>query len=461
MTNGMPESRLTPDELLTEIYSAFEPFLPPPEGTYVDCSEVRGRWDVVRKLGNQITRSKVPTCQLYSGHRGVGKTAELLKLKTHLEGKHYKVVYFAAEEDIETQDAAYADILFACTKNLVQEIRLKGKNPLVEWMRDRWQLLNDLAATKIEFDSLSLEQKISQFSKITAKVRAVPDSRREPRKRLNDSTPSLIVALNSFIDEAKKQLIKDAQAQQLPESKGIVIIVDNLDRIAENNIDGLNNHDEIYLNRSELMRGLNCHLIYTAAPIQMIYSPRVTQLEDNYGKPDVLPLVMVRDISGGANAQGLSKFKELICRRLMRIDPQLPDYLDTYVFDSVATRQRLCFMSGGHMRVLMQLLQKSMDQIDELPITAEAAQIAIQEQRDTYRTGISKERWELFARAHLSKQIENDEDTLLLLLNRCLTEYRYYDEGMELKQWCDVHPLLEGFEQFKAALAELRDEQEK
>lgn len=441
--------RLSPDDLLTEIYSAFEPFLPPPEGTYVDCEEVRGRWNVVRELGNQITRSKSPTCQLYSGHRGVGKTTELLRLKTHLEGKRYKVVYFSVEDDVETQDAAYADIVFACTKNLVQTITLKDQNPLVEWLRDRWGQLSDLAVTNIAFDSLSFEQQISQFSKITASVRAVPDTRRELRKRLNDSTPALIAALNSFIAEAKQQI--------QPDYKDIVIIVDNLDRIAENNIDGLNNHNEIYLNRSELMRGLDCHVIYTA-PIRMIYSPQVTQLEDNYGKPDVLPLVMVRSFSGGANKQGLDKFRDLICRRLACIDPLLPEHLDTYVFDSAETRNRLCFMSGGHMRVLMQLLQKSMDQIDELPITAEAAQIAIQEQRDTYRTGISKERWEMFAKVHISKQMENDEDTLLLLLNRCLMEYRYYDNEMKLIQWGDVHPLLEGFSQFKAAMEKLRAE---
>lgn len=87
-----------------------------------------------------------------------------------------------------------------------------------------------------------------------------------------------------------------------------------------------------------------------------------------------------------------------------------------------------------------------------------AAQIAIQEQRDTYRTGISRERWELFARVHISKQMENDEDTLLLLLNRCLTEYRYYDDEMKLIQWGDVHPLLEGFSQFQTALENLQAE---
>ena len=68
-------------DLLTEIYSSFEPFQPPSKEVYVDCQEVRGGWEVVRELGRKITRSKKPTCQLYSGHRGVGKSTELLRLK--------------------------------------------------------------------------------------------------------------------------------------------------------------------------------------------------------------------------------------------------------------------------------------------------------------------------------------------------------------------------------------------
>lgn len=443
-----PQTNMTEEELITEIYSAFEPFLPPPEGTYVNCEAVRGRWNVVRELGNQITRSKLPTCQLYSGHRGVGKTTELLRLKDHLETKHYKVVYFAADdEDVEPQDTEYADVLFACTKNLVRSVPLAGTNPLIEWMRDRWQSLKELAVTEVEFDTLSFEQQVSQFSKITASVRAVPDIRRELRKRLNDSTPSLLAALNSFIAQAR--------AQMPPPCKGIVIIADNLDRIAENKPDGRSNFDEIYLNRSEPMRGLDCHVIYTV-PIQMIYSPRVTRLEDNYGKPDILPMVMVKSLAGEVNTVGLEKLREVIGRRLHSIDAQLPNFLVGYVFDSEATLNRLCMMSGGHMRVLMQLLQRSIDWIDELPITAEAAQIAIEEQRDTYRTALTGDRWAVLAQTHLCKRFDNEAMSLELLLNRCLIEYRYYDQAGGLRSWCDVHPLLLGFEQFQMALAKLK-----
>ena len=447
-----PDTQMSEDELISEIYSAFEPFNPPPEGTYVNCDDVRGRWNIQRELGNQIVRSQQPTCQLYSGHRGVGKTTELLQLRGFLTKKGYEVVYFEAQNDVELQDAEYADILLACTKNLVQAIQLKGDNPLLDWMKTRWQSFKDLALTEVEWNDLKLEQQLGLFSKMTANIRAVPDLRRELRKRLNDSTPSLIAALNSFIVQA--------QAEMPAERKGIVIIADNLDRIAENTSSGRSNFDEIYLNRSELMSGLCCHVIYTV-PIQMIYSPRVTRLENNYGKPDILPMVMVKSLAGELNPLGIDKLKEIICRRLHRIDPRLvePEYLENYVFDSAETLGRLCAMSGGHMRVLMQLLQKSIDWIEALPITAEAAQIAIEEQRDTYRTAIMGDRLTTLAQTHISKEFDGEERSLEMLLNRCLVEYRYYDENNQLKQWCDVHPLVEGLDQFQRALAKLASTQ--
>jgi predicted AAA+ superfamily ATPase len=93
-------------DVLTEIYSVFEPFQPPIPEAYVDCQDVRGKWNVLRELGKVIERSPhKATCQLFSGYRGVGKSTELLHLKEYLEQKKFYVVYFAADqEDIEPQD---------------------------------------------------------------------------------------------------------------------------------------------------------------------------------------------------------------------------------------------------------------------------------------------------------------------------------------------------------------------
>lgn len=440
-------------DLLAEIYSSFEPFQLAPKEAYVDCQEVRGRWDVIRELGKKIVRSKKPTCQLYSGHRGVGKSTELVRLREYLEQQKFFVVYFAADEqDIEPQDVEYADILFACTRHLVEEIKLKNHNPLLNWMKDRWESLKDLALTEVSFEGLSLEQQISQFSKITANLKAVPDKRREMRRKINANTPSLVEALNDFIREAQKVL-------PTGRDQGLVVIVDNLDRIAETQDEGkLTNYDEIYLNRSEMLRGLDCHVIYTV-PIAMVYSERATRLEDNYDKPDVLPMIMVRNPDGSNNEAGLAKLREIICRRIQLIDPKLVQTLDGAVsgidtppvFDSPETLNRLCLMSGGHVRNLMQMIQRSIDWIDELPITADAVQIAIEEQRETYLNTIQDYQWETLAKVCADKFAENNPDHLRLLFNRCLLEYRYYDDRGKLHRWRDIHPLIEEIEQFQRA----------
>jgi Cdc6-like AAA superfamily ATPase len=451
----MPEQILQdPDALIAEIYSAFEPFQPPVKEAYVDCQEVRGKWDVIRELGRKITRSNRPTCQLYSGYRGVGKSTELLRLKEHLEQRQYQVVYFAIDDqDIEPQDAEYADILFACTRQLVEAVKLTNHNPLVNWMQERWESLKDLALSEVQFESLTLEQQIAQFAKITANLKAVPDQRRAMRRTINTNTPSLVVALNDFIAEAKKSL-------QQQDKRGLVVMVDNLDRIVEIREEGKpSNYDEIYLNRSEMLRGLDCHVIYTV-PIAMVYSGRATRLEDNYDTPDVLPMVMVRNPDDSPNTAGIQKLRELVCKRLRLIAPQLAQTMDgsvsgvdaPAVFDSADTLNRLCEMSGGHVRNLMQLIQKAIDWTDALPITAAAAGRAIEETRETYRKTVQEPQWALLAQACRQKQFLRDESHLQLLLNRCLLEYRYYDDSDQLQSWCDVHPLIRGIQRFQSEL---------
>lgn len=441
-------------DLLTEIYSSFEPFYPPSKETYVDCQQVRGGWEVIRELGRKITRSKRPTCQLYTGHRGVGKTTELLRLCEYLKAQQYFVVYFAADsEDIEPQDAEYADILFACARHLVEAVKLQAHNPLLVWMKERWASLQDLAVTEFEFEGLSLEGQIAQFAKITANLRATPDKRREIRRKINANTPSLVDALNEFIEVAQEAVD--------PDCRGLVMIADNLDRIVETKQAGEpSNYDEIYLNRSEILRGLACHIIYTV-PIAMVYSERSTRLEDNYDKPDVLPMIMVRNADGSINEAGLAKLRELVCRRLKGVDPRLEQTLTSEVegigvpaiFDDAETLDQLCLMSGGHVRNLMQLIQKSIDWTDVLPIQAKAARRAIEEARETYRRSIQAHQWETLARVYQSKQVDNDEEHLRLLLNRCLLEYRYYDNNETLQIWYNVHPLIEGISKFQATLA--------
>ncbi|MBD2388772.1 AAA family ATPase [Cylindrospermum sp. FACHB-282] len=435
-------------DLLTNLYNAFNPFEPLPAGDpkYVDCQDVRGDADIQQELGNRMRLAKTNTYQLYSGHRGAGKSTELLRLKKYLEEREFYVVYFAAdEEDIDSEDAQYTDILLACTRRLLKDLREIGNpKPVVNWLKDRWQELKDLALTEIQLDNVDVEVQIAQFAKLTANLRAVPELRQKIREKVNPHTVTLIQVLNEFLADVKKRL---------PEGRNqLAVIVDNLDRMVLVKDGERTNYEEVFLDRSEQLKALDCHLIYTV-PIAMVYSTRATDLRDIYGDPQILPMVMVRTQNGEVYEPGINKVKEVIYRRIKPFAPELS--LETEIFDSPQTLERLCLMSGGHVRNLLLLTQDAIGRTEELPITEKSVKRAITQARDTYRRSVENHQWVLLAEVSRSKRIINDDQYRSLMFNRCLLEYRYLDDEEEMQRWYDIHPLIQGIQEFKEAVAQL------
>ncbi|MGQ9873255.1 MAG: ATP-binding protein, partial [Leptodesmis sp.] len=173
------------------------------------------------------------------------------RLQKSLEDHGFYVVYFEAdEEDIDPQNVEYVDILLACTRRFLKDIRSANAAPIQNWLRDRWQELKDLAQMEVAIDKINLEQSLSVFTKLTASIRAEPTQRAKIRDRVNPHTTTLLQALNEFIADARLHL---------PNGKTkLAMIVDNLDRIPINFRDnGRSNHEEIFLDRSEQLKRLD------------------------------------------------------------------------------------------------------------------------------------------------------------------------------------------------------------
>ena len=243
------------EAVLTSIYNAVDPFRPlePNDPAYVDCESERGDANILLDLGPAITRSQRYTCQLYAGHRGAGKSTELLRLKADLESKGCHVVYFAAvgeDGDIDPQDVQYTDILLACTRHLLEDLKQADPAPLISWFKERGKELYAIGQTKIVMESLDVSLLASQFAEMTASIRAVPSQRQKIRDLVNPHTITLVKALNDFIADGKNKL---------PEGKNqLVVIADNLDRIVPIHDDyGRSYQDEIFLDRSEQLQWLD------------------------------------------------------------------------------------------------------------------------------------------------------------------------------------------------------------
>ncbi|NET51657.1 MAG: ATP-binding protein [Merismopedia sp. SIO2A8] len=435
-------------DVLTQIYNAIDPFQPlePDDPAYVDCQAERGDTDVVVGLGREIIRSERYTCQLFAGHRGAGKSTELLRLKAYLEAQGCLVVYFAAvgdDGDIDPQDVEYADIVLACARHLLDDLKDADPQPLISWFRDRGAALQEVMQTRIEMDSLNVNVLSKQFAEMTATIRAVPSERRKVRDLINPHTVTLVTALNDFIQSAR---------HKLPSGKSeLVVIADNLDRIVPILDDhGHSNHDEIYLDRSEQLKGLDCHIIYTV-PISMVYSNRANDLKEIYGNPELLPMVMVQTPDGAPHTPGIDKMRQLIMQRVLPFMPNAN--LDTDIFETPDIVQVLCLASGGHVRELLLLVKEAINRISGLPITTKAVRRAIAETRDTYRRTVEKAQWQVLAKVAHTREIDNDEPHRDLLFRRCLLEYRYYDGNDDMQCWYDVHPLIKAIPEFKEAFA--------
>ena len=434
-------------EILRSIYNSFDPFEPLPAGdpVYVNCSQVRGEENILVDVGRQITYADRITHQLYTGHRGAGKSTELLRLKAGLEESDYRVVYFAAEEsDIDPEDAQYTDILLACTRNLLKE--LKGNESAIKsWLQSRKTELVEALKSEVALgDEIGVDV---PFAKLTTTLKVSPTARAEIRKIVEPHTPSLIDALNAFITEAM------AKTSQQTTHK-LVLIVDSLDRIPpikrENEP---SNHEQIFVDRSEQLKMLGCHVIYTV-PISLVYSSRGADLRDIYdAEIPVLHLLMVRDQEGSVCEPGLAAMRELVRQRVFN-DNGLDDSANLVrdVFDTQETLDQLCLMSGGHMRNLMQMAQEAIKQSDRLPITRRAARLAVTKARNVYRNTVYDDQWSILARVARTKEILNDRAHRDLLFNRCILEYRYLDEFDEIVCWRDVHPLLWGVKEYRSAV---------
>jgi hypothetical protein len=433
---------------LKQLYNAFDPFRPLPAGdpAYVDCTDVRGDGDILEAVGREILYSDRKTCQLYAGHRGAGKSTELLRLQKYLDENGFFVVYFAADEqDIDPEDVQYTDILLACTRNILTAFKDRTDSQAVlNWLKERCEDLKDLLQTKISIDELSIEAQVSQFAKITTKIRSEPSERRKIRDLINPHTTTLTTALNEFIRDAKKNLPSGYHE--------LVLIADNLDRIVPvTKTDNRSNHDEIFIDRNEQLKNLDCHLVYTI-PISLLYSDRAASLTEIYGLPQVLPMIMVKTPENEPFSPGLDKVIEILQKRLKKVDPN-KSIVD--LFESRSSLEMLCLMSGGHARNLLLLMKEALKYTTSLPITNKALQRSFSELRKTYKDTIYANEWEALANVHYSKEIVNDQLHRGLLFNRCILEYRYLESDGGSNVWYDIHPLIKGIKTFQDAYNQL------
>jgi hypothetical protein len=400
---------------------------------YIDFSAVRGG-KIVEALGRTITRisPNEPTCQLFTGHIGCGKSTELFRLKAQLEAEKFHVVYFESSQDLDMADIDISDILLAIAKSVSESMEGLGIRLQPGYFNNLFSEIKDFLQTPID---LSVEAQLSiGIGKITAKTKDSPKLRDQLRQYLEPRTESILRAIN---EEILKKAIEELKSRG---NKGLVVIVDNLDRVdSRNSSSGRSLPEYLFIDRGEQLRRLNCHLVYTL-PLALNFSNEYESLKNRLGggvAPKVLPMVPVQLRDGKQCEEGMGLLRQMILARAFpQYSPQERLELTSLVFESPATLDRMCRISGGHVRHLLGLLYNCLQQADP-PVSQRCLEHVIKGYRDDLVLGIDDEEWELLSQVVEQQLVKGEKEYQVLLRSMFVFEYRD-DQG----RWFGINPAL-------------------
>ncbi|MDZ7959861.1 MAG: ATP-binding protein [Aulosira sp. DedQUE10] len=438
---------------------------------YIDFSSVRGG-KIIDELKESITffSPDEPTCELFTGHIGCGKSTELLRLKAELEQAGFHVVYFESSQDLEMGDVDIGDILLAIARRVSESLDSLEKLDIPEpqGLKRILQGAAKLLMTEIEVSAEATipglakvaastdgkfsaeatilgigELKASEkegislvaagIGKISAKAKNSPELRSKLREYLGPRTKGILDVIN-------EELLQPATAKLKQQGKkGLVVIVDNLDRVETTAKSwGRPQPEYLFIDRGEQLTQLKCHVLYTM-PLELMFSNDLSRLTQRFlVDPKVLPMVPVKLRDGSECIEGMALLRQMVLARAFP-DVESEERLDliTKVFDAPDTLNRLCCVSGGHVRELLRLLNDWIKKERKLPLSRETLETVIRAYCNQMTLAITDNEWELLRQVQQRKWVSGDEGYRVLVHSRFVYEYRDTHGS-----WFEINPIL-------------------
>ncbi|MBI2906191.1 MAG: hypothetical protein HYX92_00900 [Chloroflexi bacterium] len=440
--NSLPDA-------ITRLFRACDPTeaLQPDDVRYVNCDDVRGDSLVDTYVrGLRFADPLRPQVKLFAGHRGVGKTCELNRLKAVLETPHsaanphrpFKVIYLDTSKHLDLNDLDLPDLLVliaAEVQRQLQEDKIPGFRTVSVYFSQVWEELKAALQAEVVLKDAKVK---TGFAELAVELKNRPNSRLMLREAIERHSTRLLNGVNDLLTTAS---VKLRQAGR----EGLVLIVDGLERLVYRSLDGgaSNTHVRLFCDRSEQLASLEVHTIYTV-PISLFYSPRCGQLEQTLGGFNVpVPMIRLHEFSSPAvapDSPGMKKLWEMIEARCRYADVDI-----NAVFDERSTAQYLCEMTGGHPRHLMMFLQSAMSAVENLPVTRAAAEKAVRNYANSLLREVPEDYWAKLHRFGAPQaDIPKDEAHQQMLFLLHIFEY------MNGRPWYEVNPVIRTLPRFQS-----------
>lgn len=394
------------------------------EKLWVDFSQVRDASQFDRldfSLG--ITEGKLAYSPedyrkvIFSGHRGCGKSVELLRYKDRInQPDAFFTIFIDLEKETSIERFQPEDLFVALITILLRELGARGVNfdkkdfELIakDWISET-ELVNEMEKSfgLAAEASVSLGWKFWEFLGIGANLKgtysADNKTTKTVRQQIRTNPQTLITALNAALVAVRQNIISAGLGRDL------IFVVDGLEKT---------NHEvyeSLFIKDSQLILGLGAHLLLTV-PIGTFYEVQSQNSRDFFGS-FYLPMMRL-------NEHTIPLLKDMVTRR---VDAAL---LELGVLD------KLISMSGGCPRQLLKLVNRCFLLALGKSITLEHAVKAIREEgNERWRTLTSDHQAILQARKFESANME------VLQLLESLNILEYNGNNLERR----INPLIEHF----------------
>lgn len=408
---------------------------------WVDFKKVRGA-DVQERFKRLLIKPASAKDNFshitFAGHRGCGKSTELLQASEALRENRFFVVYCQANEELDLSDIEYSDLLLAASKVLVekvgQQFTLNEKllDQLTKWFAEVTEVDTETVKKEIELTAsagagANIPFLASFLAKVTALIKGTKERREEIRKKVLKSPDQLIFSVNQILDECHRAVRTGGNYDE------ILLIFDNLDRYSPDTV------HKILIEQADNLKRLRCNIIYTV-PISLIYEPKREALPDVF-KNVVLPMIKLRERDQNWDQtyqEGVDSLIEVIERRV-EIDR---------VFSRPDLAKKIVLKSGGSLRELMRLVQEACIETTGEKIDGAAVEKAIVNVRAEFTRPMPQAFLAELAKIYENKQTDNSPTQRSILFYRYALEYNG-------DRWVDVHPLIYDLREFQREVKSL------
>lgn len=350
----------------------------------------------------------------FSGHRGCGKSTELLHLMANPQiQKKYWPINFSIRDEADIIDLDFSDVLLAVGGRMFRDYRQQGGELPAQLLKElnSWRGRVEEEITSVLSGNKSFESHASLdtfFANVGLKLKLEPTTRREIRQVFSRDITGLIGVINNIASTIY------GQEQRMP-----LILIDDMDK------PDLEEARAIFHDRREIMMQPNCAIVYTVSSA-LFYSKDFDSIRD---QAIFLPNIRLHPplSPDEKSREGYETMRQFVRTRM-----------DLNLIERDALEDAITY-SGGVFREMARVMRTAIGrarrrkspkvQIVDVEWTAT-------EIRNEYRRILDKDDLELLREVHRTNRLEYNDRFRPLLQLLAVLEYRNGEN------WCDIHPVL-------------------